>query len=455
MKKFKFVDLFAGCGGFSLGLTEAGFEHVLAVERSPMAAQTYYHNIVAKKVNSPVPWADYIELDKNAMVEAGLYIGDIEKIHSDQPLLGDLRRREIDLVAGGPPCQGFSTVGKRNPDDIRNSYPYKFFEIVEAILPKAFVMENVIGISLNFRKYKKDTPLDTVCGFFQEHYSITRTCLNAYHYGVPQGRQRIVVIGIRKDLADKLCLKHVDSKHEAQIWRSDFLNKLDRDAIPTLAPIPIHSEQAVRLKRALIDIDDHGYTKKRSSYSQLMKGNQTVILNHERRRHGDETTFRFKFLHEIRKIASVNIANSISTPESISSVVSILRKTGKPIVMPDGTYIPSKPSLERAINRIATKKHSQILLDGDKASRTMMTIPDDYIHYKFPRVLTVREMARIQSFPDNFEFMGKVTTGGKQRKNEVPQYSQVGNAVPPLLAKAIGTRLSELLQAAESNKGRP
>ena len=115
----------------------------------------------------------------------------------------------------------------------------------------------------------------------------------------------------------------------------------------------------------------------------------------------------------------------------------------------DGTSISNKYQLIDAINKYSTKKHSQAILNKNRISPTIMTIPDDYIHFSSPRVLTVREMARLQSFPDDFVFMSKETTGGKKRKEEVPQFTQVGNAVPPLLAKSIGYHLKKLFIEAE------
>jgi DNA (cytosine-5)-methyltransferase 1 len=103
-------------------------------------------------------------------------------------------------------------------------------------------------------------------------------------------------------------------------------------------------------------------------------------------------------------------------------------------------------SLAHEMASLASRKHSQRVIRADRPAPTMLSLPDDFIHPRFPRTLTVREMARLQSFPDSFEFFGKVTTGSHRRRVEVPQYTQVGNAVPPLLAAAIGRHLAQILR---------
>lgn len=449
MKKLRVIDLFAGCGGFSWGFKEAGFEHLFAVERSPMAAQTYFRNIIAGDTYTDDLWKKHLELDKYEMIKNGLLVGDISGIYSDDDLCNNLRNDKIDLIVGGPPCQGFSMIGKRNPDDIRNTYPYKFYEIIDKIRPYAFVMENVKGISLDFKKHKKETPLDIICNFFKmDGYNIIRTQLNAHNYGVPQRRNRIVIIGIRKELGNKLGLTNLDSEYEDKIWESKFYDEVNSSGIPKLAPFPILRKEATILQDALYDIGNYGYNNKlpKKYGLALRAGNSGELPNHTLRRHGTLASLRFNFLHEVRKLVNrggVAIANNLQ--KDITHLLYLLEKKGVNISLSDGIKINDRETLEWIIDKISSKKHSQLLMDYHKESPTILTIPDDYIHPRYPRVLTIREMARIQSFPDNFIFMGKETTGGKQRKSEVPQYTQVGNAVPPLLAKAIGVHLKNLL----------
>jgi DNA (cytosine-5)-methyltransferase 1 len=123
-----------------------------------------------------------------------------------------------------------------------------------------------------------------------------------------------------------------------------------------------------------------------------------------------------------------------------------------PLVAPNGSILArNKGAFVGLVNRLATKKHSQRALSLESPAPTVVSIPDDYVHPTEPRTLTVREMARFQSFPDAFEFRSKETTGGAKRRTEVPQYTQVGNAVPPRLALALGSRLREVLPPAAHN----
>ena len=124
-------------------------------------------------------------------------------------------------------------------------------------------------------------------------------------------------------------------------------------------------------------------------------------------------------------------------------------RDGSPILHPfTGHDVGSSPVLQRTLIELATRKHSQRALRADQPSPTVLSLPDDFVHYAEPRTLTVREMARIQSFPDSFVFHSKETTGAARRRFEVPQYTQVGNAVPPLLARAMGLHLIAVLQRA-------
>jgi DNA (cytosine-5)-methyltransferase 1 len=124
---------------------------------------------------------------------------------------------------------------------------------------------------------------------------------------------------------------------------------------------------------------------------------------------------------------------------------------GSPIVDPEtGSGFRNRRALARTIVKLSTRKHSQRMLRADQPSPTMLSLPDDFVHYAEPRTLTVREMARLQSFPDSFVFHSKETTGSERRRVEVPQYTQVGNAVPPLLARAVGRHLMGILDSLES-----
>ena len=155
---YKSIDLFAGCGGLTLGLHRAGFENCLGIEKSPMASETYFHNFVRRL--SEGEWAKFLSDNKTPAEQAehGLVVGEIASVLEDKDLLERLRLQDIDLVAGGPPCQGFSLAGRRNPEDIRNQLPRQFLEFVEAVDPKAVIIENVSGMTQAFKKHGKPSP---------------------------------------------------------------------------------------------------------------------------------------------------------------------------------------------------------------------------------------------------------------------------------------------------------
>ena len=126
----KYVDLFAGCGGLSLGLEQAGFELALAVEKSPMAAETFYHNFI-ERITDKDAYDRFASEATSVQDQAAkkLVVKELSAVLDCKPVLKDLKSQGIDLVAGGPPCQGFSLAGRRNPDDIRNQLPWQFLEL--------------------------------------------------------------------------------------------------------------------------------------------------------------------------------------------------------------------------------------------------------------------------------------------------------------------------------------
>jgi len=189
------------------------------------------------------------------------------------------------------------------------------------------------------------------------------------------------------------------------------------------------------------------YVEKASRYAWEMRNNQNrwqqVPDSHEHRRHNPDTTERFGLYRRLtrRRIPSSVFGLAARTRLAGGVRTEVVRK----FLSEHGLRKTEVPGLAEQVVRLPTRKHSQQVLDPQKPSPTVLTIPDDLVHPDEDRVMTVRELARLQSFPDWFEFRGKMTTGGTQRKTEVPRYTQVGNAVPPLLAKAIGVRLRALL----------
>ncbi len=204
--RFSYIDLFAGCGGLSLGLEKAGFSLVLAVELSRMAAETFYHNFI-KRLENAKAWEAYLTLDIEEQSRQKLVVDSVQSVLGHQYLMSKLSGLNIDLVAGGPPCQGFSLAGRRIPEDKRNQLAWQFLDFVERVEPKAVIMENVLGISQDFIKHKKESPLKDLMKTLQEQgqgYVVQSVMLNAMHFGVPQQRPRVMLFGLRKDIASEL-----------------------------------------------------------------------------------------------------------------------------------------------------------------------------------------------------------------------------------------------------------
>lgn len=455
--KFKYVDLFSGCGGLSLGLESAGGELIVAVERSPMAAETFFHNFIAR-IESPDQWSRYINDSLVTQAKSGLIVSELQNVLTDDATMGLIESAAPDVVVGGPPCQGFSLAGRRNPNDIRNILPWQFLELVEKTKPKMVVIENVVGMRHKFNKNDGDATvfdqLQIALAETKPGYEVQAVEVNALHFGAPQHRPRLMIIGLRRDLADEQGIKS-----SGTLWKSNFLDQLNHE-IPQLAPTPtLTSSQFRTVGQAIADLS--GRTKKaemnpillaeyRSDWGILKPLNNPSMPNHILRKHTEQSINRFRLYQWmtsnsidtrlLSKVANLESDAQVSfIEEHISNVVFPARS-------PDGKVLAENiAELCSLVISLQTKKHSQRVLEWDKPSRTVVTIGDDYVHPFEPRTFTVRELARFQGFPNSFEFRSKETTGGINRKNEVPQYSQVGNAVSPYLAKAVGELISRTL----------
>lgn len=455
--KFKYVDLFSGCGGLSLGLESVGGELVLAVERSPMAAETFFHNFVSR-IESPDQWSQYISEPIDSQAQRGLIVSELQNVLADEATMRFLQTSHPDVVVGGPPCQGFSLAGRRNPNDIRNILPWQFLEMVEKTKPKMVVIENVVGMRHKFNKDDGDATvfdqLQIALAETTPGYEVQAVEVNALHFGAPQHRPRLMIIGLRKDLAEDLGVKSTGT-----LWKSNFIDLLNHDA-PPLAPTPtVLSSQARTVGQAISDLS--GSTEKkltnfdllaelRSDWGVLKPLKNASTPNHIVRKHSEQSINRFRLYQwmaensiDTRLLSKVA---SLSAPEQVPFIQKHISKVVFPAQAPDGTVLAKTTTeLCALIIQLQTKKHSQRVLEWDRPSRTVVTIGDDYVHPFEPRTFTVRELARFQGFPNSFEFRSKETTGGVNRKNEVPQYSQVGNAVSPYLAKAVGELITRTL----------
>lgn len=418
---YTFIDLFAGCGGLSLGLMNAGWKGLFAVEKEINAFDTLHHNLVGRSTRPCYSWPDWLERAPS----------DISKIITKYRKELIALRGYVDLIAGGPPCQGFSLAGRRQKADPRNRLFIHYMRFVKVVQPRMVIMENVKGITIEFGKKKRESLKGKVRGRrpkpFADRireslekigYTVVPTLLKAVHFGVPQLRPRYFLIGV-KGLAspgfNETYLRNLIDK-----TRIDFLNEKGLPINGHVSSREALSDLEVGGKRPIDCVDTSGFKQieyggPQTHYQRLMHGTMNGVAPNSLRlaNHRETTKSRFRQIIE----------------------------TCRPGV--------SLSDDDRA--RLGLGKHCVVALDPHKPSHTLTTLPDDIIHYSEPRILTVRECARLQSFPDWFEFRGKYTTGGERRVHECPRYTQVGNAVPPLLGEAIGKALVELL----GNTGAP
>ena len=390
----RYIDLFAGAGGLSLGLHKAGLTGVFAVERNKDAFETLKYNLIDKK--SHFEWPEWLDQKNWDILEL------LEK-HSLE--LSNLKGN-VDLVVGGPPCQGFSMAGKRQNDDVRNQLMHSYIEIVRLVQPKFLFFENVQGFTVDFKgedtlKNYSNILLDELKNM---GYKVECQIIMMSEFGVPQNRKRFILFAskdkLRKSFFDILTYN-----------RDNFLK--DRRL-----KLPITVSQAIddlKFEHGVVDSQDtknfkNGtYGKVNSSYQRLMKKNidkKSIPDSHRFAKHREETVELFERLMQ----ASDKVLRI--TPQM--DMVKGLKKRGV------------TPLKEKSV------------------CNTITSIPDDYIHYAEPRIMTVREHARIQSFPDEYEFKGPYTTGGERRKIDVPRYTQVANAVPPLFAEQVGNVILSL-----------
>ena len=339
------IDLFCGCGGLSKGFEMAGFNTVLAIDF----------------------WKDAVETFNNNHKNKVAICDDVSKISND--FLDDFtKKNKITGIVGGPPCQGYSTVGKRDINDDRNYLYLQYCRIVEKVKPEFFVLENVKGLlTLNNGKFKEDI----VERFTKLGYIVDYKILNSADYGVPQNRNRVFFVGIK--------------------------NKKFK--------FPKEKLKKVTTYEAISDLtsyEDKYTTSAQTIYQKKMRGNNKQLKNNEFTVHTEKT-------------------------------IDVISK------IPDGgkiTDLPKEFWEIRKYNKAFQRMNSKL------QSNTIDTGHRNYFHYSENRIPTVRESARIQSFPDNFIFYGSRTS----------QYKQVGNAVPPLLANAIAIEIMKQIGGDEDGK---
>lgn len=372
----KIIDLFAGCGGLSLGFELAGYDISLAIEKDKWASETY-------KFNHP---------NTNVITGDITQIIDLKNIITKKDL-------PIDGIIGGPPCQGFSLSGNRDKNDPRNSLFMEFVRFVKYFSPKFFVMENVSGI-LSMKTKDNKLVKDLILNEYNNAgYNVKICKLNAAEYGVPQSRIRIVFLGIRKDLP--------------------FYNN-------KIGPKPfLFDNNQITVAQAIMDLPQissgEGQEKMEYSsepknpYQQWARNNSVAVYNHIAMRHTQRLIERFKNIGFGQSVADVDKCHQ-------------QRKRG------DASQISGKVYSQNNMRPYP-----------DKPSPTVpASFQSNFIHPFLNRNFTAREGARLQSFPDDYIFCGKRTTMSWEKN--LSQYQQIGNAVPPLLAKAIAENIKHYLK---------
>jgi DNA (cytosine-5)-methyltransferase 1 len=418
-----FADLFAGCGGLSLGLSLAGLNGVFAVERDKMAFSTLSANLLEGR-DVPVPqfeWPDWLESKAWG----------IDEILEEHPLKLSGLKGKVHVLAGGPPCQGFSFAGKRLESDPRNQLFEKYVEMVKAIQPAAIVLENVPGMKVAHKaKYwKEELGLTNVKphSYYDKlveslnsvGYQVLGKIVDCSLFGVPQKRPRLIVIGIHKDLARHL---RGGANRAFELLEEARLNQLQELGLPEI----------VSASEAISDLEiKHVGTRPCTDPSS-----RTGFL--ELAYQGPRTHYQ-TLMHQGSDGSMDSVRLAKHKPEISKRFMSIIQD---PECVRGGLM-----SLAQR-EKYGLKKHRICLMHEKNPAPTITTLPDDVLHYSEPRILTVRESARLQSFPDWFQFRGKFTTGGSQRTKECPRYTQVGNAVPPYLARAIGLAIESVLKEA-------
>jgi DNA (cytosine-5)-methyltransferase 1 len=405
-----FIDAFAGCGGLSLGLLRAGWRGHFAIEKDAFAFDTLKTNLVSPGARHRYDWPDWLE-QKPSKIE------DLMEEHGEQ--LAALKG-QVDLLAGGPPCQGFSIAGRRRRGDPRNKLVDRYLEFVELVVPKMVLVENVRGITYDFvgdddTRTNFAAELVSRLGMLYHVFTDTITCSL---FGVPQQRPRFFLVGLLKS-------------HFRRPRRGETpFAQLRGSKVRFLAARGLRSR--VTCEQAISDLeigyagvgpcsDSKGYqavltSRPRTDYQRLMRDSyEGPIPDTRLAQHRPPIVERFaKIIEECKFSERLTVQLNRDARE-----------------------------------RYGLKKMATRVLDPRKAAPTITSMPDDLLHYSEPRALTVRENARLQTFPDWFAFRGKYTTGGERRAREVPRFTQVANAVPPLIAEMWGEVLMRYLVASQ------
>jgi len=351
--KLNVVDLFSGAGGLSRGFMDAGFNVVLGIDFDDAALKTFKANHGEAEIMK----VDLFNHDNLKQIES--YLNE--------------KNVRVDVLVGGPPCQGYSLAGPRNEQDDRNTLYEAMVKFAKIMKPKAIVLENVPGLLTLFEGKGAQRIVDD---FSDLGYVMNKKVLYAPEYGVPQIRKRVFFVGVLPEYGE--------FEYPLPCLEKDFFVTCE-DAISDLPSL-----------EHVIGADESDYEHPpQTTYQEIMRGNSSKLYNHLGTKHEEKTVHLISMVPEGKNYKS----------------------------------LPSPYNTMFKYNEALTRYHSK------KPSLTINTGHRSHFHYKWNRIPTVRESARLQSFPDDFIFYG----------NKSQQYRQVGNAVPPLLGKAVALQIKKLL----------
>jgi DNA (cytosine-5)-methyltransferase 1 len=445
--KPKAIDLFAGPGGLSLGLKEAGFDIIAAIEMDADAGATYRHNIGNHTEIADITKFRPKKLRKNLEERGVLESGE-----------------SLSLVAGGPPCPGFSLIGRSKImdlikkgeygdskdarhgfiDDPRNHLFLEFVRYVKEFKPDYFIMENVSGMS----SYQvEDDPIVEIIKKKFTGYTVTERILSAADYGVAQDRKRIIFMGYKKGV------KPCDFPQPTSASK----HLIALDAIRDLVDVQPTKDGIVRVRDISTNSTGGRFRKRMRNWTCTRQDGTTVTsktgmkTSHWTRSVNDRDVVLFPFIKSGAPVVERgNIAFPSSEPRQIYGdiypsmwkphLVPAFKKAGLSAWKSEGRHhIKNKNGKRWLMYPTKGFKDKMRRIRWDKPAPTIVAhlAKDGYmfIHPFFDRTITVREAARFQSFPDSFEFLGSMSS----------QFRQVGNAVPPILAEALGKKIIQSL----------
>ncbi|MHA1439242.1 MAG: DNA cytosine methyltransferase [Promethearchaeota archaeon] len=369
------MDLFCGAGGLTLGFEMANFSVDFAVELEKNYCKTYiFNNPRSICLNT-----------------------DITNLNCENIANKYVKNKKIRGIIGGPPCMGFSTVGNRKLNDPRNMLVYCFIKWVNYFKPDFFVMENVPGIL----SMAKGQIVEKIIKLFKKiNYSCILKVLLAADYGVPQIRQRVFFIGTQNQSFSSLKIQKTHKKDNKQ------KNLLNKDKLPSFLTVKEAFSDILEITPFTKEYSDDLFKEYKQSpktqYQEYLRKDSEGLFDH--------------FAPNHSKLVKERISH-IKQGENHSS-------------------LPRKYQLKGGYPNIYGRLHLEKPADTITGNCGCVSAPGRFIHPTQDRAISVREAARLQSFPDNYRFFG----------NMKDKYKQVGNAVPPLMAYAVAMAIKEILK---------